>query len=337
MFMFSFVLRSDQSWPLESIKYPDFAAKGRYCPRCVFTPDVMKGIVQHGVSFGVRVMLEFDMPAHSSIWANGYPDLVITCDEPDAQPLLDPTGPVYEVLDNLLTEFAGVQDAGYVHLGGDEVHSYACWNSSAKVQAYMKKEGIPAGNMTALREHFQYQVQLVVQKHGLNSVFWQEVFEVGTKLLNTTVINSWSSAQSVLDVARAGQPVIQSDGFYLDQQRPRGENFYFLEDTFFAMYGPVWVGDLEPEYQKNVLGVSGCQWGEQVDSYALSQRLWPRASAIAERAWSPASVNSTDPNVVIPRVGAMRCELLQRGVYSTPLRPSTIEGYCPLPYGESRR
>jgi len=164
----------------------------------------MQQIVETGKSFGIRVMLEFDMPGHSRIWANGYPDLVIDCDLPGSQPLLDPTGPVYDVLDGLLSEFSGLQDSGYVHLGGDEVSSMACWEQSAKVQAFMKQEGLPAGNMTALREYFQYQVQLVVQKHGLASVFWQEVFEVGSKLLPTTVINSWGNNHSVVDVARAG-------------------------------------------------------------------------------------------------------------------------------------
>jgi len=46
-------------------------------------------------------------------------------------------------------------------------------------------------------------------------------------------------------------------GYYLDQQRPRGESFYFLEDTFFAMYGPVYEGELEPQYAKNIKGISG--------------------------------------------------------------------------------
>ena len=73
------------------------------------------------------------MPAHATIWGYAYPNLTISC--PEAQTLLDPTGDIYTVIENLFEEFIPLFKEDFIHIGGDEVHSMECWAQSPKVHA----------------------------------------------------------------------------------------------------------------------------------------------------------------------------------------------------------
>ena len=68
-----------------------------------------------------------------------------------------------------------------------------------------------------------------------------------------------------------------------------------------------------------------CMWGEFVNSINLIPRLWPRASAVAERLWSAASV--TDVHLAAQRLQEHECRMLQRGYR---VEPSNGPGFCQI-------
>lgn len=321
----------DNSWPIESVKYPEFSKQGAYLPQYVYTRADVQAIVSYADDRGIRVVPEFDMPAHASVWGKAYPDLVITCDEPGGQTLLNPTGPVYDVFDGLLTEYEGVFTHDFIHIGGDEVHSMACWGNSSLVQQFAREHGLT--NNSEVRQYFEGRVQGIVNAHGKRAIVWEEVFDGDynvTAGADGTVVNVWLSAAETAKVVQSGRQAIHSYGFYLDQQIPPGPTHYFWLDTWMSMYiqEPA-APSLTPAEEKLILGGEASMWAEQIWDAAAEIRIWPRASATAERLWSSKTLR--DPNAAFPRLTDQLCRQMQRGVATSPLRPADETGVCPLP------
>ena len=56
--------------PIESKLFPDLSKKATYNPvTMVYTQKQIKGIVDYARHRGIRVVPEFDMPAHGNAWA----------------------------------------------------------------------------------------------------------------------------------------------------------------------------------------------------------------------------------------------------------------------------
>jgi hexosaminidase len=343
----------DESWPLYSATLP-LLTQSAFSPDAIYTHADVQTVVRYAWERGITVIPEFDMPAHATAFGGGYPNLVISCDEVGGQTLLNPvpaaslppssaaapappTPPdIYAVVDALLAEFlplfaspdAAPGAPSFVHLGGDEVRSLACWNSSAEVQNYMKRAGL--ATVDAVRNAFQVRVQQIANARNATVVFWEEVFDLGYDLLPTTVVDVWLSFEELAAVTGAGHRVVSSYGSYLNQQKPFGYNTYAYQDTWKAFYtlsDPTTNQTLTPAQQALVVGLSVSQWVIQTDAANLFANTWPRSAALAERAWSPrAAANTTAAE---PRLEAWRCALTQRGVPSGPL----VSSYCPLPDG----
>ncbi|KAK5964188.1 Hexosaminidase, partial [Trichostrongylus colubriformis] len=75
-----------------------------------------------------------------------------------------------------------------------------------------------------------------------------------------------------------------------------------------------------------VLGGEAALWGEYVDGTNLMTRMWPRASAVAERLWSdPEQTKSHEASW--PRLHEFRCKMMNRGFA---VAPPNAPDYCPF-------
>ena len=98
------------------------------------------------------------------------------------------------------------------------------------------------------------------------------------------------------------------------------------ENTWDVMYSYDPVSSLTSAEESLVLGGEVAMWGERIDENNIESIVYPRASSVGERLWSPSSV--TDLTSAKSRIQVQRCRMVERG-----FRPGAIEpGFCHVTY-----
>ncbi|XP_078592588.1 beta-hexosaminidase subunit alpha-like [Branchiostoma floridae x Branchiostoma japonicum] len=321
--VFHWHIVDDPSFPYESIAFPELSKKGAFHPDThVYTQKDVRTILEYARLRGIRVVPEFDTPGHTLSWGHGQPGLLTTCYTKTGKqrgalnPVLEAT---YQFMGKLLQEIKDVFPDQLVHLGGDEVN-FACWKNDAEITQFMEKRGFDY--YVKLQTYYVQRIMKNVESLGKVSAVWEDVAAKGQEgsVPKSTVIQVWRPgkwAQKMAQVTRHGLRTILSACWYLDLIST-GEDWppYYRCDPH-AFNGTTDQKDL-------VLGGEACLWGEYVDWTNLLSRLWPRASAIAERLWS--SQDTTDMEDASVRLGEHRCRMIRRGIPAQPLRPSA----CPF-------
>ncbi|XP_033220112.1 beta-hexosaminidase subunit beta-like [Belonocnema kinseyi] len=311
----------DNSFPYESLVFPELSAKGAYHPSMVYSTKDVQRVIEYARLRGIRVIPEFDSPAHTTSWGQGYPHLLTQCYDRDGElngktGPLDPTNPkLYEFLERLLEEVVQVFPDKYLHLGGDEV-PFDCWESNPNILSFMRDHNITR-NFTELENIYISKLLNVTNNLNTKAIVWQEVFDNGVKIHPGTVVHVWTGAwqQEVIKVTKARFPVLLSTCWYLDHIAGGGdwEKFYNCDPLSF---------DGSTDQKKLMMGGEACMWSEFVDRNNLHQRIWPRASAVAERLWS----FDVQPKYnVSRRLEEHACRMNKRGVSA---QPPNGAGFC---------
>lgn len=285
--VFHWHLSDDQGFRIESKVFPkltEMGSDGKF-----YTQDQAREIVAYARARGIRVIPEFDIPGHAQSWYVGYPDLASAPGPYSVEhefgifdPVMDPTRKsTYEFLDKFIGEMAEIFPDPYMHIGGDENNGVQ-WKNNPDIQDFMKKHNLQG--TAGLQTYFNQQLLPILTKHGKRMVGWDEIFAPG--LSKDAVIQSWRGFDSLAASAKQGYDGILSAGYYLDHIQSAEQ--HYLVDPLPAN------SDLTPEQQAHILGGEACQWGEHVTSRSIDSRIWPRTAAIAERLWSPQSVNNVD-------------------------------------------
>ncbi|XP_076038793.1 beta-hexosaminidase 1 [Oratosquilla oratoria] len=352
---FHWHITDSHSFPLYLETLPKMFQYGAYTYRQVYYPADVRDIVQYARVRGVRVLPEFDAPAHVGHgWQWGEKDglgkLVVCldkepwmsyCVEPPCGQLNLANENIYKVLGDIYKELVDLfSPIDLFHYGGDEVN-LNCWNTSKEVTDWMEASGFGRDDDAYYKQWsvFQDKSEALLTKANkgieVPGVIWTshltEEGRVGQYLDNKRyIIQIWTTGKDPLiaELVKEGFDVIMSnyDAWYLDcgfgAWVGEGNNWCSPYKGWQAVYDNSphkIVSDLAgAQYTSQVKGGEAALWTEQADSENLDARLWPRSSALGERLWSDPDHNWRTAET---RFIHHRQRLVQRGIMADRIQP----------------
>ena len=321
-----------QSFPFQSEVKPLLSQKGAFAPDAIYTIADVKELQAFAATRGVRLIPEFDMPAHASSWGNGYPELVVKCPSKPPKskdvktrsdvdcgawcqlgkrawamnPIKEET---YAFLSEFLPEVWETFTDEYMHFGGDEA-TRECWNADPGIRA-----ASPGVNVHTLQGQFTERTQKMAKEHGKKAIFWDEVLDLpGASVPKDAIIQVWRFWVKGL-VKRAqskGFRTITSQTWYHDYNNLDWKNMYDRQ---------IEAGD-----SKLTLGGESCSWSEHAGPSNLDNRIFKTLPAIAERLWSQDSLTQSRDGMTLFRLAAMDCHLRRAAGIRV---ASPTPDYCP--------
>lgn len=314
---FHWHLVDDQGWRLEIKKYPRLTQIGAWRvpagpaaaadidpatgkPRVIggfYTQDQVREIVAYAAARHITVVPEIEMPGHAHAPIVAYPELgsaappTATSGDWGVFPYLyNVDEKTFSFLDDVLAEVIDLFPSRYIHVGGDEAVKEQ-WKANPAVQARMKELHI--ASETALQGWFISRVEQTLNARGRRLIGWDEILEGG--VAESATVMSWRGIDGAIIAAKLGHDTILSPAptLYLNH-RPTGApdglpgrgQVVWLKEVYD--YEPM-PAALNPDERHHVLGVQANLWTEHMrteDRVALM--AYPRATAVAETAWSPA-------------------------------------------------
>lgn len=137
-------------------------------------------------------------------------------------------------------------------------------------------------------------------------------------------------------MTKDGKTTLLSACWYLDHLSTGGDwqSFYSCEPTAFNGTQAQVDLLLGGKYKHCILNIllllrffsigEACMWSEVVNEYNVVQRIWPRASAPAEKLWS-AYDEDYELEDIARRLEEHVCRMNRRGI---PAQPPTASGFC---------
>ncbi|HVS93995.1 MAG TPA: beta-N-acetylhexosaminidase [Mucilaginibacter sp.] len=323
-------LTDDEGFRVESKLFPLLQQKGSNGD--YYTQVQLKEMVKYAADRGIMIVPEFDMPGHSQSWFAGYPELASQPgpyrpgprmqwqnEHPDPRrpkgngiadivanmeaPTFDATNEkVYTFLDKFIGEMTKIFPSAYVHIGADENNGMA-WKLNPAITAWMNSHQMQSTD--DLQRYFISRVHDILKKHHRQMIGWEEIYN--DKLPKDAIVHKWipegmgeviKSHGTPNDFASHGYGTLISVGFYLDVFMP----------AYIHYNNPV----LDSANNPNILGGEAAQWTELADNENIDGRIWPRAGVIAEKLWSPATVNDVDD--MYRRMFVLNYQLDQQGL-----------------------
>jgi hexosaminidase len=261
----------------------------------------------------------------------------------------------YEVLGNIYTELTTLFPDNVYHVGGDEIQT-GCYNFSEPIT-----EWLADNSSRTYSDLVQYWVDhafpIYRDKPERKLMMWEDIIispEHADDLPpDNLILQSWNNdLTNIKNLTSRGYDVVVSSNsfFYLDcgnggyvGNDPRynemanpnasvptfnyggiGGSWCSPYKTWQRIYDYDFTLNLTEAEAAHVVGGEAPLWGEQVDDTIISQKVWPRAAALAELVWSgnrdPATGEKRTTQLT-QRINNFREYLVANGVMAAILQP----------------
>lgn len=362
---FHWHIADTHSFPIYLESLPKMTYYGAYSSREIYYPDEIASIVEYGRVRGVRVLPEYDAPAHVGNgfqWGpkEGFGDLAVCvneepwasyCVEPPCGQLNLANPKIYDVLGDIYTEFVNLfGPIDLFHFGGDEVN-LNCWNTTEEIVNWMIENdyGLSEDSYYGQWGVFQGKaLQLLTEANGgqkVPGIMWTSGLTQAGRIeqylpSDNYIIQIWTTETDPIigELLEKKYRVIFSnyDHLYLDcgfgAWIGEGNNWCSPYKGWQAVYDndPIKIASkftttFDPAL---ILGGEAALWSEQVDGEVVDSRLWPRCAALGERLWGNPDHNW---EAALTRFIHNRQRLVRRGIHADRIQPQWChqnEGLC---------
>jgi hexosaminidase len=275
-----------------------------------YTQEQIKEIVGYAATKFITIVPEIDVPGHSMAALAAYPELSTKKEPKMVSPgfkfaewygggkfkmlvenTLNPADEkVYTFLDQVFSEVAALFPGEYIHVGGDECyHGY--WEEDPAVKKFMEDNKIAGTH--ELQSYFMKRTEKIISKHKKKMIGWDEILDGG--LADGAAVMSWRGIKGGLEAASKGHKVVMTPTSHCYIDYTQGD--HALEHPIYADLSLKKVYEFNPidggVNKEMVLGGQVNLWTEHIPHLDHAMYMtYPRAIAMAEKLWSPASVHS---------------------------------------------
>lgn len=268
-----------------------------------YTQEQMRELVAYAAARHIEIIPEIDLPGHAFALLSACPEY--RCDSYAEQAagglpayiveICVGHPEIFDFIFGILDEVASIFPSRYLHVGGDEAKMTA-WKTCTRCQALMAREGMK--DVRELQDYFTRKVSEHLRSIGKIPVGWDEVAQ-DPGLDRDFAIMKWHTSCAL----PKDNPVIMATHnytylcYYQDapvfEERDAWSRYLPLDVVY--LWEPLAEPCMEGFPSDKILGLESCLWSSHspTDEY-MDYLTWPRLAALAERAWSPASVRDYD-------------------------------------------
>ncbi len=298
MNIFHWHICDDDAWRLEIKKYPKLTGEtargyrgGRYPKPKFYTQDDVRRIIRFAKERFITVVPEIEIPGHEKAAITAYPEWGAKNKKGRLGNVFNIRDNTVDALKNILDEVVELFPGKYIHCGGDEVWAAWVWEADPESKAKAAKLGLK--NKHAIQNWFMNEIADYLKTKKRIMIGWGEILH--PSLNKSVVVMVWRGNGGKVgpDAAKAGHNVIMAPGAYTYLDHPpatgeRGMSRAVL--TWQRVYSFDPTSKFSAELANKVLGCQGQLWSEFIpDGRRLEYMAFPRATALAEVAWTPES------------------------------------------------